>query len=539
MPNQRSPKASPKASPANESRAAGGGLIIEPLSPGTGIPGTGFTGGRGGPPGWGGSVTPTPSGTGGLGDGAGRAGRHGARGVGETARVGPVGAGAHRAGAAVLPGRAHRRPSRTRAVPARAAAGARGAARVAGAGAAAGAAGRRDDVREAGAADVDPAGAAARGVRRGARSAARPGGTRAVGRGRGTGPGGPGRRAAAGPGRLVRAGPAGRASIAQVQAAVLHDGTEVIVKVQRPGIPELVERDLDIVGRLAAALADRTAWERGLGLEELDFRVEGRNMTAVRRAARARGGCGVTVPVLYGRLSSERVLVMSRVEGPSLGKAVPHDERRGSEPAETLLTAGSTPGSARRWAVCSSPSTAVTRSPCARCSWGHRPARGGRRAAAAARARAVQRPSSGARGRAGRGGFSDLSEASRAYASARMADRMGPQTARDAARDELVALLPVLRRLPRRLDRLGGALDEGRLGVNVRLFAHPRYQRVAGELVGRVVHALVGIFLGFAGLELLGRDGGPRVYGLMGCNLLLLSAAVVLRTVHVTSRPMD
>ncbi|MGW6394724.1 hypothetical protein ACWFR1_30400 [Streptomyces sp. NPDC055103] len=60
-----------------------------------------------------------------------------------------------------------------------------------------------------------------------------------------------------------------------------------------------------------------------------------------------------------------------------------------------------------------------------------------------------------------------------------------------------------------------------------------------------MVHAFVGIFLGFAGLQLLGMDGGPRVsqniglYGLVGGNLLVLSAATVLRTVYVTSRPLN
>ncbi|MGE7386262.1 ABC1 kinase family protein [Streptomyces sp. NPDC004126] len=427
--------------------------------------------------------------------------------------------------------------------------------------------------------------------------------------------------------------PLAAASIAQVHAAVLHDGTEVIVKVQRPGIPELVERDLDIVGRLAAALADRTAWGRGLGLEELargfavalreelDFRVEGRNMTSVRRAAQARGGSGVTVPVLYGRLSSERVLVMSRVEGTSLGKAVPDDERHGAELAETLLTvlldqimldgvfhADPHPGN-----ILLQPdgrAALLDFGSVGRIDAGLREAMGGLflavdrgdplalreallevtdrpedvdeqrllralgqfsarhlghgsapdvemfsdlfrlvadfRLAVPPEIAAVFRALATLEGTLVRlsPGFNTL-EASRAYASARMADRLGPQKVRDTARDELIALLPVLRRLPRRLDRLGGALEEGRLGVNVRLFADPRDRRVAGELVGRVVHALVGIFLGFAGLELLGMDSGPRVseglglYGLMGCNLLLLSAAIVLRTVYVTSRPMD
>ena len=42
---------------------------------------------------------------------------------------------------------------------------------------------------------------------------------------------------------------------------------------------------------------------------------------------------------------------------------------------------------------------------------------------------------------------------------------------RKIAADELIALLHALRRLPRRIDRLAGALEAGRLSVNVRLLA--------------------------------------------------------------------
>ncbi|MGW8768006.1 ABC1 kinase family protein [Streptomyces sp. NPDC055815] len=427
--------------------------------------------------------------------------------------------------------------------------------------------------------------------------------------------------------------PLAAASIAQVHTAVLHDGTEVIVKVQRPGIPELVERDLDIIGRLAAALSARTAWGRGLGLkelaqgfavalgEELDFRIEARNMTAVRRAAEARGDFSVALPLLHGQFSTERVLVMSRVEGTSLGKAAPDDERHGSRLAETLLTAllnqimldGVFHADPHPGNILLQPDgtpALLDFGSVGRIDAGLREAmaglflavdRGDPLALREALLEITDRPDEVDEQRLlrvlgqfsarhlGHGSapdvemFSDLFrivadfrlavppeiaavfralatlegslvqlspgfnmlEASRTYATARLGDRMGPHGARDAARDELVALLPVLRRLPRRLDRLGGALEEGRLGVNVRLFADPRDRRVVGELVGRVVHAVVGIFLGFAGLQLLGMDGGPRVsenlelYGLAGGNLLVLSAAIVLRTLYVTSRPME
>src|SRR3546814_4810029 len=48
------------------------------------------------------------------------------------------------------------------------------------------------------------------------------------------------------------------ASIAQVHFAVLHDGREVAVKVLRPGMREIIEKDLTLLGVLAR-LVERLA----------------------------------------------------------------------------------------------------------------------------------------------------------------------------------------------------------------------------------------------------------------------------------------
>ena len=56
----------------------------------------------------------------------------------------------------------------------------------------------------------------------------------------------------------------------------------------------------------------------------------------------------------------------------------------------------------------------------------------------------------------------------------------GLVTARPDDLDEqaLVALLPMLRRLPRRVDRIAAAVEGGRLSVNVRVLADERDRRV-------------------------------------------------------------
>ena len=51
--------------------------------------------------------------------------------------------------------------------------------------------------------------------------------------------------------------PLAAASIGQAHAATLHDGTEVVVKVRRPGVVEQVEEDLEILRNLAAHASRR------------------------------------------------------------------------------------------------------------------------------------------------------------------------------------------------------------------------------------------------------------------------------------------
>ncbi|BAS28466.1 ubiquinone biosynthesis protein UbiB [Limnochorda pilosa] len=117
--------------------------------------------------------------------------------------------------------------------------------------------------------------------------------------------------------------PLASASIAQVHAAVLHDGTEVVVKVQRPGIHEQIETDLEALfglARLAAgrislpfdpvALADGFA--RAIR-RELDYRLEGTNIE--RFQANFEGCPWVHFPRVYWEWSNRRVLVLERLRG--------------------------------------------------------------------------------------------------------------------------------------------------------------------------------------------------------------------------------
>jgi ubiquinone biosynthesis protein len=90
-----------------------------------------------------------------------------------------------------------------------------------------------------------------------------------------------------------------------------------VIKVRRPGIVSQVNVDLDIISRLARTLDQRTAWGRRIGVvalaagfaaalrEELDFRVEARNLQIVQpELPGATMRRDSTFPVVYRRLGT-------------------------------------------------------------------------------------------------------------------------------------------------------------------------------------------------------------------------------------------
>jgi ubiquinone biosynthesis protein len=121
--------------------------------------------------------------------------------------------------------------------------------------------------------------------------------------------------------------PLAAASIAQVHAARLVDGTDVVVKVQRPEVSELVRRDLAVMSYLApflvgripvAVLANPPALIELFAetiVEELDFRLEAENMLDIAGVLARTGQRAIVVPRPHPRLVSPRVLVMERIDG--------------------------------------------------------------------------------------------------------------------------------------------------------------------------------------------------------------------------------
>lgn len=118
--------------------------------------------------------------------------------------------------------------------------------------------------------------------------------------------------------------PFASASVAQVHKALLKDGREVIVKIQRPAIHEKMKLDLVILhkliqltkARFTDALIDPedAIEELRLSMErELDFKYEAKNMQRFKELNSA-VAC-IYCPSVISELSSSKVLTMEQIDG--------------------------------------------------------------------------------------------------------------------------------------------------------------------------------------------------------------------------------
>ncbi|GAB3451321.1 AarF/UbiB family protein [Kineococcus endophyticus] len=150
--------------------------------------------------------------------------------------------------------------------------------------------------------------------------------------------------------------PVAAASIAQVHRAVLHDGSVVAVKVQRPEVRALVQRDVDLLRRLGEQVVRWSAEARRLRMDEVvsqyadelvrqvDLSIEVRNLRSLAAGQRDPGRPGrVRYPEVFPRWCTVRVITMEFIEGESLADVA---ARRAATSPDSARGAGGTERSA-------------------------------------------------------------------------------------------------------------------------------------------------------------------------------------------------
>ena len=147
--------------------------------------------------------------------------------------------------------------------------------------------------------------------------------------------------------------PLASASIAQVHAATLLSGEQVVVKVQKPGVKATLTTDLNavyLVTRLferiipnldRGSIADLVEEMYQAMLDECDFVKEADNLIHFERFLTGAGNTSVVVPKPYLEASNERVLTMERFYGVALTD-IEALKASGHDAAESLFNAMNT-----------------------------------------------------------------------------------------------------------------------------------------------------------------------------------------------------
>ncbi|MDX8253551.1 ABC1 kinase family protein [Acinetobacter pittii] len=147
--------------------------------------------------------------------------------------------------------------------------------------------------------------------------------------------------------------PLASASIAQVHAAKLTTGEDVVIKVQKPGVETILYTDLSVVHWAAklleravpkikfAALSEIVDEIKSRMVREVDFIEEAQNLDDFVEYLNISQNKAATAPKVYHQFSTRRVLTMQRLYGVSLTD-FSVVKQYAKDPSQVLITAMNT-----------------------------------------------------------------------------------------------------------------------------------------------------------------------------------------------------
>lgn len=136
----------------------------------------------------------------------------------------------------------------------------------------------------------------------------------------------------------------------------------------------------------------------------------------------------------------------------------------------------------------------------------------------------------------------DLVSSARSVGKDMLAEHLEPERVRASLEEQLAQVVPVLQRMPRRLDALTLAAQRGELSLNVRLLGHRQDRAFITGLVQQLIVTLIAGAAALGAILLVISDGGPvlaeglRLYPTLGATLFLVAFVLAARALALAFR---